>query len=44
MPDIQFSKAPHALRAMEFDGEKSAKAEKELATKAWRGSETSHQA
>jgi catechol 2,3-dioxygenase-like lactoylglutathione lyase family enzyme len=31
--DIQFSKAPHVLRGMEFDGEKSAKAEKELADK-----------
>jgi predicted enzyme related to lactoylglutathione lyase len=42
--DIQFSKAPHVLRAMEFDGEKSAKAERNSPTKAWRGSETSHQA
>jgi catechol 2,3-dioxygenase-like lactoylglutathione lyase family enzyme len=31
--DIQFSKAPHVLRGMEFAGEKSAKAKKELANK-----------
>ena len=31
--DIQFSKAPHVLRGMEFDGAKSAKAKKELADK-----------
>jgi catechol-2,3-dioxygenase len=31
--DIQFSKAPHVLRAMGLDGEKSAKAKKELAAK-----------
>jgi catechol 2,3-dioxygenase-like lactoylglutathione lyase family enzyme len=31
--DIQFSKAPHVLRGMQLDGEKSAKARKELATK-----------
>jgi catechol 2,3-dioxygenase-like lactoylglutathione lyase family enzyme len=31
--DIQFSKAPHVLRGMEFDGDKSAKAAKELADK-----------
>src|SRR3954471_7889565 len=29
--DIQFSKAPHVLRGMEFDGAKSNKAKKELA-------------
>ena len=31
--DIQFSKAPHVLRGMQFDGGKSAKAKKELADK-----------
>ena len=31
--DIQFSKAPHVLRGMQFNGEKSAKAQKELAAK-----------
>jgi predicted enzyme related to lactoylglutathione lyase len=31
--DIQFSKAPHVLRGMDFDGNKSAKAKKELAAK-----------
>jgi catechol 2,3-dioxygenase-like lactoylglutathione lyase family enzyme len=31
--DIQFSKAPHVLRGMAFDGEKSDKAKKELADK-----------
>jgi catechol 2,3-dioxygenase-like lactoylglutathione lyase family enzyme len=31
--DIQFSKAPHVLRGMEFGGEKTAKAEQELADK-----------
>jgi predicted enzyme related to lactoylglutathione lyase len=31
--DIQFSKAPHVLRGMRFDGNKSAKAKKELAAK-----------
>ena len=31
--DIQFSKAPHVLRGMEFAGEKSPKAEQELADK-----------
>jgi catechol 2,3-dioxygenase-like lactoylglutathione lyase family enzyme len=31
--DIQFSKAPHVLRAMALDGAKSAKAKKELADK-----------
>jgi catechol 2,3-dioxygenase-like lactoylglutathione lyase family enzyme len=31
--DIQFSKAPHVLRGMAFDGAKSAKAKKELADK-----------
>jgi catechol 2,3-dioxygenase-like lactoylglutathione lyase family enzyme len=31
--DIQFSKAPHVLRAMQVDGGKSAKAKKELADK-----------
>jgi hypothetical protein len=31
--DIQFSKAPHVLRGMDFDGEKSVKAKKELADK-----------
>jgi catechol 2,3-dioxygenase-like lactoylglutathione lyase family enzyme len=31
--DIQFSKAPHVLRGMQFDGEKSEKANKELAEK-----------
>jgi catechol 2,3-dioxygenase-like lactoylglutathione lyase family enzyme len=31
--DIQFSKAPHVLRGMEFAGQKSAKAKKELASK-----------
>ena len=31
--DIQFSKAPHVLRGMEFDGAKSAKARQELADK-----------
>ncbi len=31
--DIQFSKAPHVLRGMKFDGAKSAKATKELADK-----------
>jgi len=32
-PDIQFSKAPHVLRGMQFAGEKSAKATKQLAAK-----------
>jgi catechol 2,3-dioxygenase-like lactoylglutathione lyase family enzyme len=31
--DIQFSKAPHVLRGMQFDGTKSAKAKKELTAK-----------
>jgi catechol 2,3-dioxygenase-like lactoylglutathione lyase family enzyme len=31
--DIQFSKAPHVLRGMQFPGDKSAKAKKELAAK-----------
>ena len=31
--DIQFSKAPHVLRAMQLDGTKSDKAKKELADK-----------
>jgi catechol 2,3-dioxygenase-like lactoylglutathione lyase family enzyme len=31
--DIQFSKAPHVLRGMQFDGEKSDKARQELADK-----------
>jgi catechol 2,3-dioxygenase-like lactoylglutathione lyase family enzyme len=31
--DIQFSKAPHVLRGMEFGGEKTPKAEQELADK-----------
>ena len=31
--DIQFSKAPHVLRGMQFDGGKSAKAKTELAAK-----------
>jgi predicted enzyme related to lactoylglutathione lyase len=31
--DIQFSKAPNVLRGMGFDGNKSAKAKKELAAK-----------
>jgi hypothetical protein len=31
--DIQFSKAPHVLRGMRFDGKKSDKAHKELADK-----------
>lgn len=31
--DVQFSKAPNVLRAMQFAGEKSAKAKKELADK-----------
>jgi catechol 2,3-dioxygenase-like lactoylglutathione lyase family enzyme len=31
--DIQFSKAPPVLRAMQFDGDKSAKAKQELAAK-----------
>jgi catechol 2,3-dioxygenase-like lactoylglutathione lyase family enzyme len=31
--DIQFSKALHVLRGMQFDGTKSAKAKKELAAK-----------
>ncbi len=31
--DIQFSKAPHVLRGMQFDGDKSAKAKTELAAK-----------
>lgn len=31
--DIQFSKAPHVLRGMAFDGKKSTKAEQELADK-----------
>lgn len=31
--DIQFSKAPHVLRGMHFDGEKSRKAQQELAKK-----------
>ena len=31
--DIQFSKAPHVLRAMQLDGTKSDKAKKELAEK-----------
>ena len=31
--DIQFSKAPHVLRGMQFDGIKSDKARKELADK-----------
>jgi predicted enzyme related to lactoylglutathione lyase len=31
--DIQFSKAPHVLRAMQFEGDKSAKAKQELAAK-----------
>ena len=31
--DIQFSKAPHVLRGMQFDGTKSDKARKELADK-----------
>ena len=31
--NIQFSKAPHVLRGMAFDGAKSAKAKKELADK-----------
>ena len=31
--DVQFSKAPHVLRGMQFNGEKSAKAQKELAAK-----------
>ena len=31
--DIQFSKAPQVLRAMQFDGAKSAKARQELADK-----------
>ena len=31
--DIQFSKAPHVLRGMNFPGDKSAKAQQELAAK-----------
>jgi len=31
--DIQFSKAPHVLRGMQFDGEKSRKAKQELVDK-----------
>jgi predicted enzyme related to lactoylglutathione lyase len=31
--DVQFSKAPNVLHGMQFPGEKSAKAEKELAAK-----------
>ena len=31
--DIQFSKAPHVLRGMAFEGAKSAKARQELADK-----------
>jgi predicted enzyme related to lactoylglutathione lyase len=31
--DIQFSKAPHVLRGMQFGGDKSEKAKKELAAK-----------
>jgi catechol 2,3-dioxygenase-like lactoylglutathione lyase family enzyme len=31
--DIQFSKAPHVMRGMEFDGAKSEKATKELTNK-----------
>ncbi|MGB7034455.1 MAG: VOC family protein, partial [Xanthobacteraceae bacterium] len=31
--DIQFSKAPQVLRAMQFDGDKSEKARKQLADK-----------
>jgi catechol 2,3-dioxygenase-like lactoylglutathione lyase family enzyme len=31
--DIQFSKAPHVLRGMQFDGAKSARAKRELADK-----------
>jgi hypothetical protein len=31
--DIQFSKAPHVLRGMQFDGAKSADAKRQLAAK-----------
>lgn len=31
--DVQFSKAPHVLRGMQFDGEKSDKAKQQLADK-----------